>query len=288
MFERVSFKDSQSVVWDYKLYTDSNYSGYYHWHQCIEILFVHRGEGSIIVNQQLFNIEHGMLFFFQPYQLHQIYSNVSKKVPFERSIFYIDPYRAEAFLESFPYRRQLFSALWKGIQSTTIFNLSGQAQIVEWALSNYDRLSKESDYENSEHITMLLLHLLEVISMDQSVPIHTDLQRKLHYSEKIMSWIEQHYHEEFSLERLADAVHLSKAYVSRIFHQETGSKLMDYINARRIKQACQLLITSNSSVEEIGIQVGISNASYFNQVFKKMLGVTPLQYRKNHASKKLE
>lgn len=288
MFERVSFKDSHSITWDYKLYTDSNYKGYHHWHQCCELLFVHRGEGSIIVNQQLFNIERGMLFFFQPYQLHQIYSNVSTEVPFERSIFYIDPYRAEAFLENFPYRKQLFSMLWKGNRATPVFNVSDHAEIVEWTLDNYNRLSKNGIYENSEHITVLLLQLLEVIGMDDRLLVHTNLQRKLHYSEKIMSWIEQHYHEEFSLDRLADAVHLSKAYVSRIFHKETGSRLSDYLKARRIKQACQLLMTSNRSIEEIGIEVGIPNASYFNQAFKQMLGVTPLHYRKTHNSSQTE
>ncbi|MNI97083.1 Arabinose operon regulatory protein [compost metagenome] len=77
-------------------------------------------------------------------------------------------------------------------------------------------------------------------------------------------------------------MHLSKSYVSRIFHQETGSRLVDYLTARRIKQACRLLSTTDLPVERIGITVGFPNASYFNQLFKKSLGTTPLKYRKSN------
>ncbi|WP_039790620.1 helix-turn-helix domain-containing protein, partial [Paenibacillus riograndensis] len=54
------------------------------------------------------------------------------------------------------------------------------------------------------------------------------------------------------------------------------------LTARRIKQACRLLSTTDMPVEQIGIAVGFPNASYFNQLFKRVLGTTPLKYRKNN------
>jgi YesN/AraC family two-component response regulator len=97
-----------------------------------------------------------------------------------------------------------------------------------------------------------------------------------------MRWIEEHYREEISLETLAEETHLSKFYVSRIFREETGSSITDYLTARRIKQACRLLQTTDLSVEQIGIRVGYPNASYFIQLFKKVVGVTPLKYRNKY------
>ena len=79
-------------------------------------------------------------------------------------------------------------------------------------------------------------------------------QRKLRYSEKIMNWLEAHYAEEISLDTLAEHLHISKYYVSRISKQETGATLMDYILARRVKQACQLLVTSSSSIERSALR----------------------------------
>lgn len=105
LFEPVVFEEHQTLVWDYIIYTDDYYKGYYHWHHCCEIMFVHGGQGNVVVNQQMYDIRRGMLFFFQPYQLHRIYSEFSPACPFERSIFYIDPYVAENLLEGFSKRK---------------------------------------------------------------------------------------------------------------------------------------------------------------------------------------
>lgn len=63
LFEPVIFTDHKSLIWDYQLYTDGYYKGYYHWHQCCEIMYIHNGQGNVVVNQQMYDIRSGMLFF---------------------------------------------------------------------------------------------------------------------------------------------------------------------------------------------------------------------------------
>lgn len=283
LFEPVIFPDRRSLIWDYQLYSDDYYKGYYHWHQCCEVLFVHGGQGNVVVNQQMYDIRSGMLFFFQPYQLHRIYSEVSPLVPFVRSIFYIDPQAAEHLLAGFPKRRAVFSALWQSNSPCCGFDLSAQLPVVEWMYARYNLTRLDTAGEDSdEDIALLLLQLLECMGDGEHSLLRPEGRRYLRYSEKIMQWIEEHYQEEVNLDQLAAETHLSKSYVSRIFHQETGSRLVDYLTARRIKQACRLLSTTDLPVERIGISVGFPNASYFNQLFKKMLGTTPLKYRKHN------
>ncbi|GGF79182.1 AraC family transcriptional regulator [Paenibacillus albidus] len=282
LFEPVRFADQKTFIWDYQIYTDTYYKGYYHWHQCCEIMFVHGGQGNVVVNQQMYDIRRGMLFFFQPYQLHRIYSEVSPACPFQRTIFYIDPQVAENLLQGFAKRKAMFTALWQGKDTQYAFDLGERSGILEWALMNYEQSTQGNTEEDAESLTMLLLQLLNCIGTGDPLLLHTGEHRKLRYSEKIMGWIEEHYHEEVNLEQLAEEIHLSKSYVSRIFHQETGGRLVDYLTARRIKQACRLLGTTDMSVEQIGIAVGFPNASYFNQLFKRVLGTTPLKYRKSN------
>ncbi|WP_188114688.1 AraC family transcriptional regulator [Paenibacillus sp. B2(2019)] len=282
LFEPVVFEDHKTLVWDYKIYTDDYYKGYYHWHQCCEIMFVHGGQGNVVVNQQMYDIRRGMLFFFQPYQLHRIYSEVSPACPFERSIFYIDPHVAENLLVGFSKRKALFTTLWRGEITHCAIDLEDRVEIVEWTLEQYDHNKKSIPSENTEDISMLILQLLSSIKTGDQQIFQSGERRTLRYSEKIMSFIEEHYHEEVNLDQLAEEIHLSKSYISRIFHQETGGRLVDYLTARRIKQACRLLGTTDLPVEQIGIIVGFPNASYFNQLFKKVLGTTPLKYRKNN------
>ncbi|CAH1195546.1 HTH-type transcriptional activator RhaR [Paenibacillus auburnensis] len=282
LFEPVFFPDHKSLVWDYQIYTDDHYKGYYHWHQCCEVLFVHGGQGNVVVNQQMYEIRPGMLFFFQPYQLHRIYSEVSRESPFVRSIFYIDPQVAGDLLKGFPKRRAVFTALWQNNNPYCGFDLSTQALVLESAYARYNLTRMSSAGDDSEDIALLLLQLLECMGTGETSLLTSEERRNLHYSEKIMKWIEEHYQEEVNLDQLAAETHLSKSYVSRIFHQETGSRLVDYLTARRIKQACRLLTTTDLPVEQIGITVGFPNASYFNKLFKKMLGTTPLKYRKSN------
>lgn len=282
LFEPVLFRDHKTLIWDYKIYADKYYKGYYHWHQCCEIMFVHGGQGNVVVNQQMYDIRRGMLFFFQPYQLHRIYSDVSPTCPFERTIFYIDPHVAENLLQGFPKRRALFTTLWQGTNSYCAFDLGERVDAVEWFLDHYEHNRKDNILADNEDISMLFLQLLSCIGTEDHPMFQSGERRTLRYSEKIMSFIEEHYHEEVNLDQLAEEIHLSKSYVSRIFHQETGGRLVDYLTARRIKQACRLLGTTDLPVEQIGIAVGFPNASYFNQLFKKVLGTTPLKYRKRN------
>jgi YesN/AraC family two-component response regulator len=112
-----------------------------------------------------------------------------------------------------------------------------------------------------------------------------DLKIKLSYKttdsiKLALDWLEQHFMEEFQLEKLANEVHLSPSYLSNIFHKEIGSSISDYLAVRRIQEACMLLKTTSLSVLDIGQRVGLNNASYFCKFFKKYVGMTPYNFKK--------
>ena len=94
--------DRRKMSWDYRIYTDHNFKGYYHWHQCCEVLFVHEGKGNVIVNRQNFDIRRGMLFFFQPFQLGRIHAEVLLSSPIFglRRILFIMDNQLRMFLQS--------------------------------------------------------------------------------------------------------------------------------------------------------------------------------------------
>nr|WP_283246413.1 helix-turn-helix transcriptional regulator [Paenibacillus sp. Marseille-Q4541] len=80
---------------------------------------------------------------------------------------------------------------------------------------------------------------------------------------------------------IAQAISLSMYELSRLFKQETGQSIIDYINFQRIKAAVQLLENHNLSITDIAQMVGYNDVNYFIKVFKKMNGITPKQFRKN-------
>ncbi|XZV68425.1 helix-turn-helix transcriptional regulator [Enterobacter sp. SA24] len=64
---------------------------------------------------------------------------------------------------------------------------------------------------------------------------------------------------------------------------ETGEHLHQYLNTIRLRKACEALLHSPLSVSEVAAVVGFSDVTYFISAFRKGIGETPLQYRKNHS-----
>ena len=86
-------------------------------------------------------------------------------------------------------------------------------------------------------------------------------------------------------EELANMVHISPGYLSRIFKKETGMSLSDYIIQRRITIAKQLLAKTNLPVTTIAQKIGLSYASYFTKLFKEKVNMTPQEYRQSQKAK---
>jgi len=95
---------------------------------------------------------------------------------------------------------------------------------------------------------------------------------------EVMEYIGQHLHDRISLVTAANYVHISPTYLAALFRQKTGQTFLDYVTARKIELACQLL-HRGLRIHEIAEQLGYGEARYFGQVFKRVTGMTPREYR---------
>lgn len=273
--------NGKTLLWNHRRRSEQDFDGYYHWHQGCEMLFVYQGQGTIIVNRHTYPVKPGMLFFFQPFQLHRVNIAVSPEQPYVRTVLHFDPSALERSLQPFPDYRRFFAHLWQGALDGQAFDLSDRIDYIGGLCDAFDGTGAgRTDARGREEETLLLLQWLACIRsrLEERGEAYPE-PRRLRYSEMIMQWLEERYAEPFQLERLARDLHLSKSYISRVFRQETGSRITDYLTARRIKEAGRLLQTTDLSVERIGALVGLPNASYFIRQFKAIVGVTPLKYR---------
>jgi AraC-like DNA-binding protein len=98
---------------------------------------------------------------------------------------------------------------------------------------------------------------------------------------RMKAYIHEHYADpDVSLTSLSDVFGLSPKYLSRLFKEEFGETFVEYILNVRIEQAKRKLTESADSVQEISMQVGYTTSIAFIRVFKKTVGVTPGDYRK--------
>lgn len=82
-----------------------------------------------------------------------------------------------------------------------------------------------------------------------------------------------------SVKFLADSVHLSPSYLSDLLRKETGKNAQEHIHFYLIDEAKNLLLNSEKNVSEIAYDLGFEYPQYFNKLFKKKTGKTPMEYR---------
>jgi len=93
-------------------------------------------------------------------------------------------------------------------------------------------------------------------------------------------YIHEHQTEEISLGQVAKAVNTSTFYFCKMFKKVTGINFTDYLSRVRIEKSKNLLLNPNLRVSEIAFEVGFQSLTHFNRVFKKLLGQSPTEYRR--------
>ncbi|MCL2362387.1 MAG: response regulator [Defluviitaleaceae bacterium] len=98
--------------------------------------------------------------------------------------------------------------------------------------------------------------------------------------DKVISYVESHYMDNISLEKIAKSIYYTPNYLGNVFKQETNQNFSKYLMEYRIRQSAVLLQDRNVKVLEASMSVGYKNMSTFIKNFKSVFGVTPSEYRK--------
>ena len=98
---------------------------------------------------------------------------------------------------------------------------------------------------------------------------------------KCLSYIEDNLSADLEVRTLAKVVGMSRNAFTRAFKAATGATPRAYLNSELNQQACNLVLTSDMSIREIGETLGFSDEYYFNRFFRKMNGTPPLRFRKS-------
>ncbi|MCM1267736.1 MAG: AraC family transcriptional regulator [Bacteroidales bacterium] len=100
-----------------------------------------------------------------------------------------------------------------------------------------------------------------------------------------MNFIRTHINEHITLDDVAAHIHRSSSYVTKKFKQELGIHVSAYITRCKLEEAKSLLAFTDKTLSEISAYLCFSSQSYFQNLFKKQYGVTPMQYREKNTSR---
>lgn len=150
---------------------------------------------------------------------------------------------------------------------------------IEQTYQLIDQYSQECErLQSMDAVTNLQYNmLLDFASRVSQVQIPEGISPEVY---ACIQFINTHVNKEISLQDVADSIHRSRAYTASHFKEELGFNVGAYITHARIQEAKSLLRYTDKSLSEISTYLCYSSQSYFQNVFKKITGITPLEYRK--------
>jgi len=139
---------------------------------------------------------------------------------------------------------------------------------------------------NLEHVNLNLWQLLNTFMYDkyfEDLSTHYITEPAIHNAavKTTINYMQNHLDKKISLNELSQVANLSISRFSNVFKEATGYSPNDYFLRLKIQKACQYLDLTNKRVKAISYLIGIEDQYYFSRLFKKIMGKSPVEYRKS-------
>ncbi|MCR5585533.1 MAG: AraC family transcriptional regulator [Lachnospiraceae bacterium] len=254
---------------------------YEHLHSYVEFFCLKTGNCTYYVNGKEFHLAPGDIFIAAPGESHC--TKYEGTVLCERTVIYCDlPVLGKEYLDSH-------------IDLINKLSVSGKVLVIKKGMDQIDTLIDSMLTENNipddysvENLILLFKQILLWIQR-YGIFIYEQVDTGKGFDEDIestMRLVAEEYANTITLEDAAARINLSPTYLSKKFRHVTGKTFSEYVNYIRLRQATQMLLTTDDSVTEIATKCGFNSSNYFKDCFKKRFGVSPRTYRtqsKNHS-----
>lgn len=269
-----------------------------HVHDTIELFFLIEGRRFVFVDQETYSLEAGMGMLINHSMIHKTSMAAGYPPDHRNFILQLDRSVFDGLL------RQLglpgfdeFGILYGG---TTRFKPE-EWQLIMAVIDSFkaaceeERSRRENPQDLNAYLLLQAMELLGIFAYRRKAElsgswktetgtrvVNTGVHQKVH---DIAMYLQNHSAENVTLEETAARFYMSKSYLTRIFRNVTGFSVVEYLTFTRVKKAQIMLRDTDTSVTAIAEAAGFGNITYFEKVFRETAGMTPKQYRKEHARK---
>ncbi|HPF88319.1 MAG TPA: AraC family transcriptional regulator [Candidatus Limiplasma sp.] len=267
-----------------------------HRHEAVQINYITRGKLVHEVNHSKYQLVRGDIFIIPPYIPHQLF-------PVDEAGYELIELE---FIPEFIFGNT--STPFTDAANTGVFdfayiepflvaeqdvkprlNLTGEHQAIIESLMN----EIETEYNERQNSYLLalkadLLKLLVMLGRYFGEETKDDGQYRYHRDAMIKSiqYIKDHFNEDITIEEISKITILSQSYFSYLFKAITHKTFVEYVTDLRINAAMEKLRNTGMLVVDICFSVGFKSVNHFNRMFKKAMGMSPLQYRKLNRGRK--
>lgn len=236
---------------------------YYLLHICVS------GRGVFYANDRPHLIEKGQCFLIHPQEM--TFYQADEKEPWSYVWIAFAGERVDTYLKLI------------GLSKN---NPICQCADVKSAISYIDDILAHNTFDiaNEFYIQSVLMKLFSDLIKVENASYQTESKNSNYYISKAISYIELHYQEDISVQKIADFLALNRSYVTELFSKTIHLSPQQFLTNFRITKAANFLTTTELPIESISYACGYANISSFSKAFKKIIGCSPSHYRKKKSN----
>lgn len=269
----------------------NEYIGIMHKHEFIEIVYVVSGKAKHIIDGKAYNVKAGDISVINRMEEHCFYAD---KECGEEFVTYDLMFTLD-FLNDTLLDGEDFSTLSKSFLFYSLFpdenGYIKRLNLIEKCNfefgSIFDKIYKEYKNCPTGYINLIRVYTAELI-IKLFRKIESNGTTKLSGSQKeivnsVIDYIRVNYNINIKMEDISQKLFFNKNYIGKIFKQETGIPVSEFIREIRINETCRQLVDTDNKISDIAISCGYNDMKSFYAAFKKRTGLTPKEYREKNS-----
>ncbi len=274
--EYISLKNSEQ---SYRFFKQSEtvFVPYWHYHPEIELTLITKGKGTRFVGDSISSFSELDLVLIGENLPHHWVSTSPERNQ-EAYVFQFNKSLFSDFVEFKPFNKLIETAKFG----------------VHYHSPNSQLIHKITEFENLNSLIKLstLIEIIHLLLTDTNTNLlatknylsHSPISRQQSKISKTTNYILEHLDEKLTVNRMAEFTHMVPQSFCRWFKKHSGHSFVSFLNQTRIERVCQLLATSDNSIQNIAFSCGFESLSHFNRTFKSIKECSPRTFRKTKLS----
>ena len=247
-----------------------------HTHACTEIFYVVGGSGKFNIEGKLLPVTTDDMVIVNPNVEHTEVSY--NKRPLEYIVLGVEGLEYSAGEDA---DERWFMTNLQNAREALLHALREMLREIEFKAVGYELICQDL-------LEVLILRLMRHAGL-QFLPTKTEHRKPGRKPSKecaaVRHYIDNHFKENINLDMLSEMVHVNKYYMVHSFTKEYGISPINYLISRRIEESKYLLSDTDHSLSQISHMLGFSSPSYFSQSFRRLEGMSPMEFRRSSRSR---
>lgn len=252
----------------------------WHWHEEFEYILAVKGTLTVDVNKTRLTLQTGQGVFINSGVLHAVEQSKQGEALLHSGVFHP---RLVGGMDTIFWQKLIRPMLQPGAPAFFLLNeaVPWQRDVLACLQDAWQEVSDEPfDYENRVRYHLsAALRLLGTQCVAGKTKVSQQEQIAAERMKQMLRFVEEHYAEELTVEKIAGCVALSESACLRSFRQLLGTTPIQYVKQFRVEKAAELLRSTRLKTGEIGAECGFADGSYFIKTFREVKHCTPLEYR---------